>query len=334
MNAEELWEQFCKEKGVDSDTPYEAWAFGGEGNIPDELAELVIKRKKFGTASAYDLYVAEDVLDELPKVGEYSVILSGDESEALCVIRTYEVYIRAFGDISPFHAFSEGEGDRSLEYWRQIHEEFFTPDLEVAGYPFTMESRVVCEKFTVEYVPGEKDVDDELLFVEPSMTFADEIVAYRRELLEADSSFDGCFSLKRHEDPKEFTDNCIRWSNPRREAAYKGSWGNVILCIRKSDMKLVGSFQCCNVLTETMEKYTGGVGYCVRPSERRKGYAKRILAYARDFLSCFGLTEFVITCLPENEGSKKTILANGGEYIETVFLEEDGVYLEKYRIKI
>ena len=39
-------------------------------------------------------------------------------------------------------------------------------------------------------------------------------------------------------------------------------------------------------------------------------------------------------CLPENEASKKTIIANGGEFVETVFLEEDKVYLDKYKIKL
>ena len=48
----------------------------------------------------------------------------------------------------------------------------------------------------------------------------------------------------------------------------------------------------------------------------------------------FGFEEVNVSCLPENEGSRKTILANGGEFVETVFLDEDNVTLEKYRIRI
>lgn len=289
--------------------------------------------KKFGTASAYDEYVLEEALEEIPKVGDYSVILR-DNEEAVCVIRTYDVYIRAFGDVPPFHGYAEGEGNRSLEYWRDVHKRAFAPGLLECGVEFTDESKIICEKFSVEYVPNQSIDTDELLFVEPSMVYAEEIMAYRQEMLEAGSSFDGCFSLKRHESPQSFVDHCIEWSNPRRPVDEHGAWGNVIMVIRKSDNKMVGCFQVHNVLTERMEKYTGHVGYSVRPSERRKGYATQILAKAKDFLSSFGFEEIVVACLPDNEGSRKTILANGGQYIETVFLEEDGVDLERYSIRI
>jgi uncharacterized protein YhfF/predicted acetyltransferase len=331
MNAEALWAEFCQKKQIAIDTPYEAWAFGSDAETADELAELVVRGVKFGTASAYDDYVAEDALDELPRPGDYSVILNSAE-EAVCVIRTYDVYIRPFREVPPFHAYAEGEGDRSLAYWRRVHKAFFEECAAESGIPFTEESLVVCEKFSVEYVPGREEPEEKLLFAEPSMAFAEEIAAYRQELLEAGSGFDGCFSLKRMPDMREYTDYCIGWSNPSREADEHGVWGTVLLCIRAADGKMVGCMQVHNVLNERMRRYTGHVGYSVRPSERRKGYAKRMLARAKDFLSAFGFREIFVSCLPSNEASRRTILANGGEYVETVFLESDGVDLERYRI--
>lgn len=333
MTAEQLWEEFCTKKGIDINTPYEAWGFG-EDEEGDKLLQLVLEGKKFGTASLYDAYEAEGELDEIPEAGEYSVLLNSKD-EAMCVIRDYDVYIRKFNEVPPYHAYYEGEGDRSLEYWREVHKEFFEEEAEEYGIEFTEESRVICEKFSLEYIAGQADSDeDELLFLEPSMDFADEIAAYRQEMLDADSSFDGCFSMKRMSDMKEYVDHCIGWANPSREADEHGAWGNVLMVFRKSDMKMVGCMQVHNVLTERMEKYTGHVGYSVRPSERRKGYAKRMLAKALDFLKSFGFDEIGVSCIPTNEASKKTILANGGEYIETVFLECDQVDLERYRIRL
>lgn len=333
MNAESLWAEFCLKRNIDINTPFEAWAFCGGGKDGDELAALVLAGKKFGTSSAYDEYVLEEALEEIPKVGDYSIILL-DSGEAVCVIRTYDVYIRAFGDVPPFHGYSEGEGNQSLAYWREVHKRAFAPGLMELGIEFTDESRIICEKFSVEYVPNKTVESDELLFVEPSMEYAEEIMAYRQEMLEAGSSFDGCFSMKRHESPQLFVEHCIEWSNPRRPADEHGAWGNVIMAIRKSDNKMVGCFQVHNVLAERMKKYTGHVGYSVRPSERRKGYATQILAKAKDFLLSFGFEEITVSCLPDNVGSRKTILANGGEYLETVFLADDKVYLERYTIKL
>ncbi len=52
------------------------------------------------------------------------------------------------------------------------------------------ESRVVCEKFSLEYTLGkETTADDELLFIEPSMVFVDEITAYRQEMLDVFSTY-------------------------------------------------------------------------------------------------------------------------------------------------
>ena len=67
---------------------------------------------------------------------------------------------------------------------------------------------------------------------------------------------------------------------------------------------------------------------------RRGKKKKKMLAKAKDYLSSFGFKEIYVSCLPENEASRRTILANGGEFIETVFIESDGVYLERYKIKL
>ncbi len=151
MNAEDLWKEFCEKKNVDINTPYEAWAFGNDEETADELAELVVKGIKFGTASLYDAYEAEDALDELPQVGDYSVILNGKD-EAVCVIRDCDVRICRFNEVPTSHAYAEGEGDRSLEYWREVHERFFEESAGECGVSFTEDSKVIYEKFSLEYV--------------------------------------------------------------------------------------------------------------------------------------------------------------------------------------
>lgn len=56
----------------------------------------------------------------------------------------------------------------------------------------------------------------------------------------------------------------------------------------------------------------GHSGYGIRPSERRKGYAARMLSMALPIMKGYGILPVVITCAKENTGSAKTILRNGG----------------------
>lgn len=143
MNAAELWREFQKEKDL-NDVAYEAWAFGEE---PDELADLVMRGIKVATTSLYYWYKSEN----LPKTGDYSVILDA-KGRAVCIIQTTKVYTVPFCEVSEEHARKEGEGDLSLAYWRQVHENFFSDELKAEQQVFSEEMEVVCEEFKLVYV--------------------------------------------------------------------------------------------------------------------------------------------------------------------------------------
>ena len=50
-----------------------------------------------------------------------------------------------------WNAYKEGEGDKSLAYWRQVHEEVFTEWRSEAELTFTPDSKVVLEEFRKVY---------------------------------------------------------------------------------------------------------------------------------------------------------------------------------------
>lgn len=143
MTAEQMWLEFSQKTGIAAD--YEAWPFGDD---PDTLADLVLRGIKTGTASAFPVYEAEG--EPLPGEGEYSVILDSQD-RAVCIIRTDKVYVAPFREIGEEHARKEGEGDRSLAYWRHVHEAFFTMEMESIGLGFDWDMKVVCEEFTKVY---------------------------------------------------------------------------------------------------------------------------------------------------------------------------------------
>ncbi len=139
MNAQQMWEIYSTKENIQAN--YDAWAFGTDPNV---LAQLVLEGKKTATASAYPMYEQDDL--PLPQVGEYDIILDGEDN-AVCIVRTTNVYVVPFDEVSEDHAAREGEGDRSLAYWRRVHEAFFREELEEANLPFTSRMEVVCEEF-------------------------------------------------------------------------------------------------------------------------------------------------------------------------------------------
>ena len=147
MTHQEMWAAY-RAASSDAGEDYEAWAYGDD---PDTLAELTRAGVKTATAGAGPLYELEG--EPLPRAGEYSVILNSRD-EAVCVIRTTKVYTVPFDQVSAEQAYREGEGDRSLDYWRRVHEDFFRRELAEAGQTFSPEMPVVCEEFEVVYPPN------------------------------------------------------------------------------------------------------------------------------------------------------------------------------------
>jgi predicted acetyltransferase len=65
-------------------------------------------------------------------------------------------------------------------------------------------------------------------------------------------------------------------------------------------------------LTDDLEQEGGHVGYHVVAPWRRQGHATRMLAAGLEECRRLGLSRVLLTCDPDNEPSRKVILANGG----------------------
>lgn len=174
---------------------------------------------------------------------------------------------------------------------------------------------------------------DELILLTPTMEYAGQIMAYRQEFLEAGSSMDGCGPLRRCETAEEFLRIVDSYTHPET-LPERMVIASQFLCVRKSDDRLIGMIQVRHYFNEYLEKYAGHIGYSVRPTERRKGYAKDMLRITLPFCRSIGLRKVLICCIDGNTGSEKTILANGGVYESTVYEPNGGEYLKRFWIDL
>ncbi len=127
--------------------PPPAWTFGATPEQADELLELVLAGTKTATASALWDFEAEG--ERLPEPGTLSILLDG-RGHPRALIETTDVELVPFDEVDEEHAFVEGEGDRSLAHWREVHRRFFT---EHAAHDrgFQPDMPVLLERFRVVY---------------------------------------------------------------------------------------------------------------------------------------------------------------------------------------
>ena len=174
---------------------------------------------------------------------------------------------------------------------------------------------------------------EELVLVRPDGAYAEQIKEYRQEFLDAGSSMDGTGMLRRIEDPYEWIRICEEFNS--EETVPEGKVPSTLfMCIRKDDNRIVGMLDFRHRLNDYLREFGGNIGYSIRPSERRKGYAKKMLSLALPYCRELGLDKVMISCNVDNEGSRRTILANGGVYEGTSHEPDEDMDLERYWITL
>lgn len=173
----------------------------------------------------------------------------------------------------------------------------------------------------------------DILLVRPDETMLDEIAAYREAMLAAGDSLDGCSGLQDYESAEAWLQHVRDMENPETCPPHLVT-ATLYVAVRKTDFRIVGMIDLRHRLNDFLAEYGGHIGYSVRPDERRKGYAKQMLALALDEAKKRGINRVLVTCDEKNVASARTILANGGAFERNTWLEEEKQTVGRYWIDV
>lgn len=174
---------------------------------------------------------------------------------------------------------------------------------------------------------------EQLYYEEPSLSRKDDAIEFINEFYEYKSSINGVGGLNRYLDDYE------GWLEKLEEDYKEVQKENRVpartyFLVRKSDNKIVGMSNIRLRLNDVLEKSGGHIGYCIRPTERRKGYNKINLYLALQVLEKYGIEEALLDADLDNPASWKTMEALGGIRIEEYIDEYDGSESVKYAIDV
>ncbi|MBR5070583.1 MAG: GNAT family N-acetyltransferase [Oscillospiraceae bacterium] len=167
----------------------------------------------------------------------------------------------------------------------------------------------------------------------PTEEYKDRLIDFRDEILETDAKIEGSSNLLRYKDINDWLEH-IRLHGSIDTVPAGEVPATQYIYVREEDGKIVGVTQLRHYLDRSLAMYFGHIGYGIRPSERRKGYATAMLHELLDICRQRGMDRVMISCLADNEASRRTILNNGGVLEETVWMPSREVYIEKYWITL
>lgn len=165
----------------------------------------------------------------------------------------------------------------------------------------------------------------------PTKNYKTEIMNYKQEFIENNDSMDGTSGLVSAKNFEEWHQIVILNSNEEtsnKEFVPATSY----LAVSTDDERLIGMIQIRHRLNAFLLSKGGHIGYSVRKSERKKGYATEILSLALKKCEKLEIKKILLTCNKNNSASAKTIVKNGG-VLENEFSQENQI-IQRYWIKL
>ncbi len=110
----------------------------------NECAELVVQNIKQATTASVWWY--NKMGENMPQVGDLAIVTDW-HGNPKALIRNEKVEIVKFADITEEYATIEGEGDKTLAYWKRVHWDYYSREMQAYNETPTEDMELVCEIF-------------------------------------------------------------------------------------------------------------------------------------------------------------------------------------------
>ena len=175
---------------------------------------------------------------------------------------------------------------------------------------------------------------EKILLVIPNISYKEEAINFIEEFKEYNSSINGTGGLDR------YLENYNNWLKKLDSDLDYGNIkssrvpANTYFAIKENSTKIIGMINIRHKLNDYLLKKGGHIGFGVRPKERRKGYATKILSLGLNRCKELSIQEILVTCDKDNIASAKTIQNNGGIMENEIFDKDTNKIIQRYWIKI
>ncbi|EPY6468129.1 GNAT family N-acetyltransferase [Clostridium sporogenes] len=167
-----------------------------------------------------------------------------------------------------------------------------------------------------------------LEFRTPTVQYKNQAEAFKQEFFDYGETVINGSALLDEMTYDNWLANTLNNSSPK---TVRSDWvvANTFFVIRKTDNKIIGIIDIRhNINNDFIAAYGGHIGYSVRPSERRKGYATQMLKMALEFERTIGLEKVMLGCYSDNIDSIKTIEGCGGiRSEEKLYIDKNPMYV-------
>jgi len=155
--------------------------------------------------------------------------------------------------------------------------------------------------------------------VEPNIKYKDSLLEARDEVVELNQNNEADEWYLALQSGKDVEDYIERKKKEHLGTFVRIGWvpTTTFWVVDNSD-RYIGKISLRHHLNETVSRVAGHIGYDIRPSERKKGYADQALKLCLEKAKEINLDRVMILCDEDNIGSKKVIEKNGGEFLDKI----------------